>query len=288
MEKVIEINNKGVGHFLNQEFDLAEKRYMQALEIDSANATTLNNLGLLYHQKKEYAVAEEYFLKALKVKEKATYFLNLANAQVFLRKLKDAEKNYKKALQLDPQNENANVSLAKFYESLKLYSDACQIWEKLVQQSGNINYQVEWAKNLMALGRFEAALSIIARHEWLETSAALQLYAGICEFNLKNYGLAEEAFRRSLAIEPDSFRTRHYLAVNYLSKGDSKSALKELTFLMRLHPENEKVKLDAVSVLLSLQQWNEARKLIEAILEHNPTNEKATEYLEILNKQNSK
>ncbi len=47
-----EINNQGVVHFLNQNFDEAKKKYEEALAQDSNNTTALNNLGLLYlHQK---------------------------------------------------------------------------------------------------------------------------------------------------------------------------------------------------------------------------------------------
>lgn len=288
MEKVIEINNKGVGHFLNKEFDQAEEKYLQALKIDSKNASTLNNLGLLHHQKKDYKKAESYFLAAIKIRKKSTYFLNLANAQVFLKKWKEAEKNYQTALKLDSTNEGALVSLARFYENTQRHEQANDIWETLVRQSNNLEHHIDLAKNLMTLQRFEEALGILSNHRWFNSSAAIQFYAGICEFNLKNYGLAELAFKNSLGNDPDNFKARHYLAINYLAKGDAVNALKEFDFLIRLNTENEKVRLDAVSVLLSLKRWEEAQKLNNEVLTLNSGNEKALEYKKIISKMNSK
>ncbi|QIA08471.1 tetratricopeptide repeat protein [Draconibacterium halophilum] len=288
MEKAIEINNKGVQHFLNKEFDQAEEQYLQALKLDNKNATALNNLGLLHHQKKDYEQAERYFLNAININHKATYFLNLANAQVFLRKWEDAETNYQTALKLQPNNENVLASLARFYENSNKHQQANEVWLSLVQQSPRKEHSIDLAKNLMTLKRFEEALAVLSNHPWFNSSAAIQFYAGICEFNLKNYGLAELAFKNSLAIDPDNFKTRHYLAINFIAKGASVSALKELNFLMRLNPENEKVRLDAVSVLLSLKRWEEAQKLNNEVLTLNEGSAKALEYKKIIEQMKSK
>ena len=138
----------------------------------------------------------------------------------------------------------------------------------------------------MALGKYEEALALLSQNKWSGKSAAIYFYIGICEFNLKNYGLAEEAFKKSLGIEPDNFNTRHYLAINYLSKGDYINALKELDLLIRLHPENEKVSLDKVSVLLSLRQIEDAELLNNKVIRLNNKNAKALQYKKMIDELN--
>lgn len=282
MDKVVETNNKGVQYFLNNSIDKAEAEYKKALDLDAGNTTALNNLGLLYHQQKEYEKAEEYFEKAISIIEKDTYFLNLANAQVFLNKMKEAELNYKKSIQLNSNNTSAQISLARFLEVQNRISESVKIWAYLVQKYPDDFYKIELGKNYMALGNFESALSVLGEAAMVTENSEVFCYLGVCEFNLKNYGLAEEAFKKSLAIEPDSFKTRHYLAINYLSKGDYNKAIKELDFLIKLYPENEKVKLDKVSVLLNFKKYKEVNTILDEVLKMKPKNEKALHFKTML------
>lgn len=287
METAVQNNNKGVEYLLNKNFEKAEAEFRQALKLDKKNATALNNLGLLYHHKKEFEKAEEFLNKALLVQAKDTYFLNLANAQVFLKKYTEAEQNYQKCLRLNPENTNAKISLAKFYESVGKAGFAREIWENLVQTSDNISFKTESAKNYMSTGNFEKALSVFHPLAAANNSAEIYHYIGICEFYLKNYGLAEQSFKKSLSIEPDKFEARHYLAVNYLSTGDYNSAIKEFDFLIKFEPENIKVKLDKTSVLMNLGKFEEALDIVETVLHLDPKNTKALQYKKLMEELNS-
>lgn len=280
MDKTTEINNKGVEHFLNNNFVDAENEYNKALELDAENTTTLNNLGLLYHKKKDFEKAEECFKKAISLKKKDTYLLNLANAQVFLKKMNEAENNYKEAIQLNEQNKSAKISLARFYEAQNRINESVKIWTALVKTQSDDFYKIELAKNFMALEKFELALEIL--NNTISETGEILCFMGVCEFNLKNFGMAEDAFKRSLANQPNNFKTRHYLAINYLSKGDYKNAIKELDFIIRLNPENEKVTLDKVSILLNLQKYNDANYLLDEILQKFPKSRKAHKYKELV------
>lgn len=282
MEKVVETNNRGVQYFMNNKMDKAEAEYKKALDLDAKNATALNNLGLLYHKQKKYEKAEEYFTKAISVVEKDTYFLNLANAQVFLKKMNEAEINYKKSIDINGENTSAQISLARFYEVNQRINASVEIWVHLAQKYPDDFYKIELAKNYMALGNFELALAVLEQHSRPDNNFEVFCYVGVCEFNLKNYGLAEEAFKKSLAIQPDDFKTRHYLAINYLSQGDYNQAIKELDFLIKLYPENEKVRLDKISVLLNLKKISDAREMLNELLQINPKNKKALQYKSML------
>lgn len=280
MDKITEMNNRGVELFLKNNFTEAENEYKKALELDAENTTTLNNLGLLYHKKKDFEKAEQSFKKAISLKEKDTYWLNLANTQVFLKKMTEAESSYKEAIQLNEQNKSARISLARFYEAQNRIDKSAKIWKRLVKSEPDDFYKIELAKNFMAQGNFDLALEVLSNT--LSETAEILCFMGVCEFNLKNYGLAEDAFKRSLANQPNNFKTRHYLAINYLSKGDYPNAIKELDFIIKLNPENEKVMLDKASVLLNLQKYNDARQLLDEILQKFPKSKKALKYKELL------
>lgn len=288
MEETIKINNKGVEHFLNKDFEKAEAEYGKALGIDPQNTTALNNLGLLHHQKKEYDKAVELFTKAIKVHSKDTYHLNLANSLAFLGKYTEAEDNYKQCLSQNPDNENAKISLARFYEIIGRVGDATKIWAQLAYSSPKEFYKIELAKNYMTSGKYENALSVLNNLDSISESAVVDFHIGVCHFNLQNYGMAEAAFKKSLGNEPDNYKTRHYLAMNYLSKGDYSSAIKELDFLIKMNPENLKVKLDKASLLLNFGDYPKALLIIDSVLNVDPKNEKALHYKSLVSELNQK
>ena len=283
MDKLIELNNQGVSHFLNQRFKEAEDSYNQVLEMDAHNATALNNLGLLYHQQKHYDNAEKSFEEAIEANPRSSYFLNLANVQVFLKKWATAEKNYIKACELDPKNVKARISLARFYEAQRLFSKAADVWFSLIMQTNETEYKINLAGNKMAMGQFEEALAILSNLTDQKDAATVYHQIGVCELNLRNYGLALLAFRNSLGLSPDNLATRHYLAVTLLSAGEYEKALDEFDFLLKMEPESIKFRLDKASVLLSLQRTGEAKELIDQVLQRDPENKKAAKYLTLIN-----
>lgn len=283
MDKLIELNNQGVTHFLNQRFKEAEDSYNKVLEMDAHNATALNNLGLLYHQQKQYNDAEKSFEEAINANPRSSYYLNLANVQVFLKKWDVAEKNYNKACKLDARNQKAKISLARFYETRQFYSKAAEVWFDLIIQTNETEYKINLAGNKMAMGQFEEALAILSKLTDQKEAAMVYHQIGICELNLKNYGLALLAFRNSLGLAPDNLGTRHYMAVTLLAAGEYEKALREFDLLLRMEPKSIKFRLDKASVLLSLKRTGEAKALIDQVLIRDPENEKAIKYLKLLN-----
>ena len=278
MEVTIEKNNMGVHHFLNNDFKSAEDYYKEALDKDERNTSALNNIGLLYHQEGKFEKAVEYFNKALAIDPKDTYYLNLANSLVYLDKYVEAEDNYMKSLKINPNNENSKISLAKFYEFTRNVGKATVIWENLVNTSNKESFKISLARNYMALGNFKNALSLLSYTISINESALVLSYIGVCEFNLKNYGLAETAFKKSLSLEPNNYKTRHYLAINYLSKGDYANSIKELKILIKWNPKDIKVKLDKATICLNIKKYREALDEIHGVLELDPENKKANKY----------
>ncbi len=286
MEQTNEINNKGVQYFLNGSFEKAELEYKKALGINENNATVLNNLGLLYHKKKAYRKAIECFQKAIKTIESDTYYLNMANSFTMLKENSRAEFYYIKSLEINSENVNTVTSLALFYQACNRIVESSELWKRLLRSNENDNYKIELAKNYMALGNYEEALSVFMSIKSEHQSAAIFYYVGVCEFNLKNFGIAEIEFKKSLVIEPDNYNTRHYLSINYLSKGDYKHAVKEMELLIKLYPDNQKVKNDLTAVYLNLGEYKNAEKIVNEILCVDPENEKANRYREFLAEKN--
>ena len=278
MQTTLESNNKGVSHFLGKNFEKAELHYKKAISEDAQNSTALNNLGLLYHHNKAYDKAIEYFEKALAVIEKDTYYLNLANTLTFMKLYQDAEQAYIKSLELNPKNGNALLSLARFYTHTGKPTKATALWETLAVSSQNAGLRLELVKNYMQIKNFEGALELLSTLQKLKENSTVYLYIGICEFHLKNYGIAERAFKRTLSTLPDHEKARHYLALTYLVKGDHNQAMNEFDVLLKLYPDNLNIRMDRITMLLNAKEYQVALMELDKVLQVEPSHEKANEY----------
>ena len=87
---------------------------LDAYKTDSKDFSVNNNLGTAYMLKEDYASAEKYYKAALEIiPEDDDALLNLANSQVKGGKLTDAIANFTKITSKNPDNLEAYVGLAK-------------------------------------------------------------------------------------------------------------------------------------------------------------------------------
>lgn len=277
MDKATEINNTGVKHFLNRQFGEAEKCYKEVLDLNPENVTALNNMGLLYHQKKQYEKAIEYFEKAISIHPNDTYYVNAGNAAACLNRAKEAEAWYFKALEMNENSENARESLARLYEFNNRLSDAAAIWRKLVQTSGKEKFKIEYAKNLVKQKKHGAALDLLYNRAAKENSTVWHLI-GMCEYQMKNYGLAEKALKKGLSIDPDDEQIRHYLAVTLFAKRQVQEGMRQFDKILKINPDNYQILTEKGVILLSRDKTEEALELFEKSLRINPEYEKAIKY----------
>ena len=280
MESAIEINNKGVRHFLNREFEKAEECYKKALAMHPQYETALNNMGLLLHKKKEYEQAIDYFEKAIEVKPKETYYVNAGNAAACLGKMEESESWYVKALEVNSRSVRALESLANLYEHNQVPGKAADLWKSLAEITGEEKYLIGYAKNLMKRGNYKQALDLLKRRVSKEGSQAWYL-AGICEYHLNNYGLAEEALKQALARDPDDEEIRRYLAVTFIAMGEMEKGITQFDKILKMNPDNYKIMTEKGVILLGLDQPVKALQLFEEALSISPGFEKAEKYLDM-------
>jgi len=105
-----------------------------------------------------------------------------------------ADREYRKTLELAPENAAAHVSYANY---------------------------------LCAIGRFDEALEHAKKAESIDSSPTALFTIGRVHYSNRHYGDAEKYFLRSLEKQ-DNFAVRFYLGLAYLADGRSDDALKEL------------------------------------------------------------
>jgi tetratricopeptide (TPR) repeat protein len=104
----------GKAHLNLEQYDLALTDFQAAEEANPSLTFVHFNLGLTYLKKQDYENARDEFLKDVAVEpDLALNYDKLGDVYSFLERNKDAEKNYREALQRDPRLVNSDVGIAK-------------------------------------------------------------------------------------------------------------------------------------------------------------------------------
>ncbi|HTA77223.1 MAG TPA: tetratricopeptide repeat protein, partial [bacterium] len=104
----------------NQNLDEAQKDVETALKLDPNNAYYLDSLGWVYFHQKNYSQAKDAFEKALKQlpekkqKDDAVIYDHLAQTDIKLDQNDEAVIQWKKSLELDPNNKDFAAELQKY------------------------------------------------------------------------------------------------------------------------------------------------------------------------------
>lgn len=111
-ESVELLNDVGYALYLQNELVPAEEKLRQALKQNPQYAEARNNLGLVLAEQRRFDEALAEFRKA---GDQAAAHSNLAFVQTKIGALDEAEKNYHRALELNPKQEQAGQALVHFF-----------------------------------------------------------------------------------------------------------------------------------------------------------------------------
>jgi Tfp pilus assembly protein PilF len=110
-------NNLGLALSRTGREEQARESFTRALELDPGLAEAVNNLGFLFHRGMEFEKAVEMFRRAATSSQDASIaYTNLGNACYGLARYGEAVDAWKKALEQDPQNEQARRALQMFQQ----------------------------------------------------------------------------------------------------------------------------------------------------------------------------
>ncbi|MGA7963882.1 MAG: tetratricopeptide repeat protein, partial [Candidatus Acidiferrales bacterium] len=95
----------------------------------------------------------------------------------------------------------------------------------------------------------------------------------------KEFACAISAFRSSLRLNENSWKTHYYLALVLLSSGDPQQAVSELRASLRLNPEQPEAHLTLGAALSQLNQTDAAIEQFQAVLKGNPESVTALDWM---------
>jgi Tfp pilus assembly protein PilF len=111
------LNNLGLALSKLGKGEQAADAFRQALKIDPKMGEVYNNLGFLYHTEAQFDRAVEMFGQAIdNAADSSVAYTNLGNSFYKMQQAEKAVEAWKRALELDPMNENARRGLRMFQQ----------------------------------------------------------------------------------------------------------------------------------------------------------------------------
>ncbi|MCK4745166.1 tetratricopeptide repeat protein [Candidatus Parcubacteria bacterium] len=165
--------------FNENNFELAEKKYIEAIKFDPHNMEAYQGLGKIYLQLKQYSQAEEIFKHIIKIDENnSDAFFNLGMINFNENRFDLARENYLKASKLEKHNALILSNLAEACKALDYNEEAASYLKEA------INIEPNNPRYLDSL----TEISII----------------------LKDKNLAENILKKLQEVNPDNMKIKEY------------------------------------------------------------------------------
>ena len=168
--------------------------------------------------------------------DKPEPYFELAEMQHKLGRHADAEKNYLRAIEIDPQNIQAYNNLGNLLADLERLDDAIDLYKKAIELDGG--YSADSYNNLglayIGMQRQQEAKQVFrdaAKANPFFADARLNL--GTLLFQRKEYAAAAREFQEALAIDPGVLKARNNLAFAMLALGRTAEAIPYLQEVVR-------------------------------------------------------
>lgn len=148
----------GLAFQYKKRYPIAQKYYLQALQLNPLNPTALCHLGWLAKQKGKYSAAIRWYHRALAIDNQlTTAYLNLGKILHYLNKLPAALECYHKLIQLNSQSMEAYNRRGSVYYALNQVDQAIVDYKRAIDgKKDYMSAQINYAFALLAAGDYQA------------------------------------------------------------------------------------------------------------------------------------
>ncbi len=243
--------------------DKAEAEARKAIEIDPKDRGARTVLAQVFLERKECdqsARQYESLLSELPRNPEST--IGMGMAKLCAKDTSKALEYFRKAIDLEPTNSFAYLTIAAAYQSQQRWDEADAAFAKalLYSPSGsNVHTQMSLAQPSITAKRREL---LIALAQNPKTTSAHYSLAAILMLE-ENLDLAETHARTAIAMEPENIRAKQVLGMVLATRGKASEAVKFLQAVLDKQPENETAHLYIGVAKLDLKDYSEAKTHLE-------------------------
>lgn len=204
-------------------------------------------------------------------------YVNLGVIYQELKRLEDAECEYKMAIWLDSLNTRAYSFLCTLYEETKEYEKAISVCEKLIElQPHNAEYQSKMAQYLYlsgnvdaAIEHYQTAITLSKNSKW--TSVIAQTLGYIFQENTKNLDAAIASLQNAYNLNSEDIDIYVNLGNVFYEKGSYDNALIIYKKALENSPYNPKIHCNLGYLYWGKGYIDEAVKEYEKAIQYDNT-----------------
>lgn len=196
-------------------------------------------LGSFNLSMKRYQQAEKAFLQARDIWDESCASCGLGTAYYRLGRFNDAEKAFKRAINLNANDVCAYEHSGRMYYDLRKYPEAIAAFKRVSELSPNFNGYMFLGHSYVYSQEYQAGVDAYKKAIRLRPKdAEAQVQLGIAYDYLDRREEAVAAYKEAIKLDPDDTRAHYYLALAYLALNNKPAALAEYEILRKLDPEN--------------------------------------------------
>ena len=249
--------------------------YQKVIELYPQNPTAYFNLGSAYQIQQKHAEAIELFKKAVELDDEDESFINaLAMSEVKIKDYKNALIHYRQLALLCPDKDNYKYNMATCYEALGEIQTAIHMLEGIVFVNPKYTLPAQKLANLYLKTNQLAKAKDIYDKILLKnkvTADIMHQYA-ILSSSLCDTDTAEKMLKKALRMQPNLAKAHKDLGIIYLNKRLFDYAEEEFKTAIELAPDDFEILFEYGNFYYSLSKNNEAEKYYLKALEIDPKN----------------
>ena len=237
--EAMKVYMEGLGYYKGGKFSDSIKVLEKAVAIDPGFALAYKILAEIYQTLGDFDQAKKHIQTALslvnRVSERERFLIQGDYSSFFDPSNKRALDNYKKMLELYPDDEDGNTYLGALYRELEEWNLAKDHFEKVlkINDTKEIAY-VNLVYTFMALGLYEKARDILlAGQNKIPDSAILHQYSFLVALAQGRLDLASLELEKASSLAPDDYQNVQLAGNLYQINGDWSEARKAYQQLLK-------------------------------------------------------
>jgi tetratricopeptide (TPR) repeat protein len=243
---------KGFILIMQEDYSQAELLFNRLLKEYGTDCATLSGLGHIANARKDYKTARNYFEQAIssgadiRPEDRTIALLGLGWVNANEHKHREAIAFYQKVLKEEPLQIVALVSLGNAYNWLGEYDQAEKYFKRALEIDANNEYALaELGTVYLNKGDIKKSKELLAESLKINSSTYSCPYEGLGLLYLKQGKSkeAEESFKKAIQINPDiEYRKYNGLAKIYIKEGKFKEAKPLLLKSIENYPQDSEAK----------------------------------------------
>jgi tetratricopeptide (TPR) repeat protein len=228
----------GLKFYSSRHYQAAATAFQGAVFFRPKFARGYIELGSSHLEMEENGLAEQAFLKASSIQDESCASCGLGTTYYRLGRYDEAEKAFRKAMSLNPDDICAYDQSGKMYYDLGKYQDAAAAFKREVALRPNFSVYLYLGNAHVYARQFASgvdAYSEAIRLNPVDPSAHFQL--GVAYNYLERYEQAVEEYKKAIYLKPDYENAHYCLASVYVAMRNKPAALEQYEIVRKLNPE---------------------------------------------------